>query len=295
MALAKLSIVSNAEAQYILDGVATNIRTDGRVRSAIRAFEVESNIVSNASGSCRVRRWGTEVLAGVKVEAAEPTGREGDEGSIEFGVQFAAAAAPMFTSRELMAYSQRLVALLKLLVDVKGALDLKKLCIIEGETAFALKVDVMILQVAGGGLHDAVATAVFGALQSTDVPAFAVLKDGDGAPVDWELTNEPASKLDCSQLPLSVTVRYVNDYPILDATLSEEACSTAATHVAVDQAGNICGSLLEGGSSGIDPALLSEGMALVQTAGKQLISSVTEVIARSRTSETAPGNTGFLR
>ena len=40
-------------------------------------------------------------------------------------MQFAAAAAPRFSSRELQMYSRRLVALLKLLVDTQDAIDLK--------------------------------------------------------------------------------------------------------------------------------------------------------------------------
>jgi hypothetical protein len=49
--------------------------------------------------------------------------------------------------------------------------------------------------------------------------------------------------------------------------LALQVCSTAATHVAVDAEGNICASLLEGGSSGIDPVLLQEGLLQVQKVG----------------------------
>jgi exosome complex RNA-binding protein Rrp42 (RNase PH superfamily) len=61
--------LSQAERDYITEGVQSDLRADGRGRLDYRALVLETGIISQANGSARVRLGdGTDVLVGVKVE-----------------------------------------------------------------------------------------------------------------------------------------------------------------------------------------------------------------------------------
>jgi hypothetical protein len=61
--------LSQAERDYITEGVHSDLRADGRGRLDYRAMVLETGIISQANGSARVRLGeGTDVLVGVKVE-----------------------------------------------------------------------------------------------------------------------------------------------------------------------------------------------------------------------------------
>ena len=155
----------------------------------------------------------------------------------------------------------------------------------------------LILQTAGGGLHDTILAAVYAALATTNIPAARILKDAEGNAIDWELTDEADRQLDCRHFPVSITVQNINDYPVTDATLSEEACSSAALHVAIDEEGLVCATRLSGGSAGIDPALMEEMLLLAQRAGRTLIANLKDALSSEMAlkAKTEQLVLGFLR
>lgn len=65
-----------------------NYRCDGRSRLDYRPIELETDIVSNASGSCRLRLANTDILVGVKAEIDTPNLDKRDQGKIEFFVDW---------------------------------------------------------------------------------------------------------------------------------------------------------------------------------------------------------------
>jgi exosome complex component RRP42 len=60
---------SFGERVWVVQGVADNIRTDGRCRQDYRPLELEANIIAQADGSARLHLGATDVLVGVKVRA----------------------------------------------------------------------------------------------------------------------------------------------------------------------------------------------------------------------------------
>jgi len=59
--------VSDAEKAYIAQGVAQDLRNDGRGCRDLRALELELNVIAQANGSARLRVGGTDVIVAVKV------------------------------------------------------------------------------------------------------------------------------------------------------------------------------------------------------------------------------------
>ena len=63
-------MLSIAEKDFIRVGVDLNVRSDGRKRLDYRHFSVETGVLPQTNGSCRVQmnHDRTEILVGVKVE-----------------------------------------------------------------------------------------------------------------------------------------------------------------------------------------------------------------------------------
>ncbi|KAF9564002.1 Exosome complex component RRP42 [Mortierella alpina] len=99
------SLISPAERDYILKGIECNIRADGRQRPDYREVTLETGVVSQTSGSARVRiAGGTDVLVSVKAEIGpvlvDPeTGDGADKGQIICSVECAPSASQQFEGR----------------------------------------------------------------------------------------------------------------------------------------------------------------------------------------------------
>jgi exosome complex component RRP42 len=61
--------ISDAEKAYIAQGVAQDLRNDGRGCRDCRPLELELGVVAQANGSARLHVGGTDVMVGVKVRA----------------------------------------------------------------------------------------------------------------------------------------------------------------------------------------------------------------------------------
>ena len=82
--------LSQAERLYIEAGVACGVRADGRGLEDFRPLQLETGLLQQASGSARLRLAGTDVLAGVKCEVAEPLPDRPAEGRLAFTVEWSA-------------------------------------------------------------------------------------------------------------------------------------------------------------------------------------------------------------
>lgn len=63
-------------------------RSDGRSNTDYRPMELETDVVSHASGSARLRLANTDILVGVKTEIDIPKAEKPDQGKIEFFVDW---------------------------------------------------------------------------------------------------------------------------------------------------------------------------------------------------------------
>lgn len=65
-----------------------DLRCDGRNRLDYRPIVFETGLVSNASGSSRLRLANSDILVGVKVELDVPLPEKPSEGRLEFFVDW---------------------------------------------------------------------------------------------------------------------------------------------------------------------------------------------------------------
>uniref|UniRef100_A0A6I8NSE3 Ribosomal RNA-processing protein 42 n=1 Tax=Ornithorhynchus anatinus TaxID=9258 RepID=A0A6I8NSE3_ORNAN len=158
--------LSEAEKVYIVHGVQEDLRVDGRSCEDYRCAEVETDVVSNTSGSARVKLGHTDILVGVKAEMGTPKLEKPKEGFLEFFVDCSANAAPEFEGRGGDELGTEIANTLYRIFNNKSSIDLESLCISPREHCWVLYVDVLLLE-CGGNLFDAISIAVKAALFNT--------------------------------------------------------------------------------------------------------------------------------
>lgn len=73
---------------YFLIGFKDNFRNDGRTCKDYRPMELETDVVTNANGSARLRLANTDILVGVKTEIDVPFPETPNQGKLEFFVDW---------------------------------------------------------------------------------------------------------------------------------------------------------------------------------------------------------------
>ena len=91
--------LSEAERTFVIHGVQDDLRADGRHRDDFRHLELETGVVSNTNGSCRLRLGETDLLVGVKAELGEPLPSTPKHGRLEFFVDCRLSLSNVYTLR----------------------------------------------------------------------------------------------------------------------------------------------------------------------------------------------------
>lgn len=108
-------------------------------------MELETDIVSHASGSARLRLANTDILVGVKTEIDVPSVERPTEGKIEFFVDCSANATPQFEGRGGEELAMEIANALANAYKSPGAFDLKPLCIVPKQHCWKLFVDILVI------------------------------------------------------------------------------------------------------------------------------------------------------
>ncbi|XP_078689014.1 exosome complex component RRP42-like [Branchiostoma floridae x Branchiostoma belcheri] len=279
-----LGVLSDAERLFIVHGVQDDLRSDGRACEDYRHVEVETDVVSNTSGSARLRLGNTDILVGVKAEMGEPDPGRPKEGKLEFFVDCSANASPEFEGRGGEELAIEVSNALQRIFNSKSTLDLTALCIIPGGQCWVLFVDVLVLE-CGGNLFDAVSLAVKAALFNTRIPTVIVTADDEGQQ-EIELSDDPydVKRLDVDNVPLIVTLSKIGHRHVVDASWEEELCSLARLTVGVTQKGTIAG-LNKEGSGSLDPESIYEMIESGKKVGVVLNSRLKEALEKEENSK----------
>ncbi|XP_031769180.2 exosome complex component RRP42 isoform X1 [Galleria mellonella] len=202
-----------------------DFRSDGRSNIDYRPMELETDVVSHASGSARLRLANTDILVGVKTEIDTPNPDKPGLGKLEFFVDCSANATPEFEGRGGEQLANSISNMMQRAYHSSQAFDLKQLCIFEGKQCWKLYIDILILE-CGGNLCDAVSLAVKAALFNTRIP-FVKAALMDGGNIDLQLSDDPydSKLLNVGSAPLLVTLCKIGDKCVVDPSAEEESCS----------------------------------------------------------------------
>lgn len=198
---------------------------------------------------------GHQVLAGVRLAISRPSDTAPDCGSVTINVEvaaFSSAALSLGRSSELVGVTyDRLqqVLLGGSAAGRTGCLPLQQLCIEKGKAAWALTLDVYILNI-DGAVQDAALLAAVAALLNTQLPATLVSPEGHvtrkgtqgtGADGPEAMDTSDAAAQDARQVvldtvPLSLTCALYKGLALVDPDNEEEdALASSLVTVVVDQ------------------------------------------------------------
>lgn len=267
---------SVSESVYIADGIAQNVRNDGRSRTDFRHFSVDLGVIPHANGSCQLKMDRTDILVGVNLEIAVPDLDTPDRGLLTCAVECATSASAGFEGKGGQGINVQLSQQLEKML--RASMDLKQLCIIPGKTCWNLCVDALVLDSAGS-LSDAISLAVKAAISDTRVPALTLVqgeKDGD---VDFEVDNDPlaCAPLPQEQIPLCVSLTKVGNHYVMDSSEEEEQCMSARISVYVNEDGAICG-VTKVGAGAIAPGVLTAIIESARTVGLEVHGRLSKIM-----------------
>ncbi|TGZ70594.1 hypothetical protein CRM22_003123 [Opisthorchis felineus] len=220
-------LLSDLERFYIIQGAELGCRTDGRASNEYRPLEIETSILSHASGSASVRIGETHVLGCVKMEVGKPLSNRPDEGRIEINVECYPTATYASTDKGANEIAENLKITLQSAYR-SDALDLRRLCIQSGRQCWIVYIDLLLLE-GGGNFLDAASLAIKAALIDA-THLIDPMNSKQLMPKDTEVTTPFFSE---KLLPVFVTVHKVGNSHIVDASKEEEACSLSRLSVVV--------------------------------------------------------------
>jgi len=223
----------------IIDMLGKGIRLDGRKLDEFRKAKVEYGITKSAEGSARVTLGDTIVLAGVKMEVAEPYPDTPDQGGLMVGAELLALASPEYEIGPPSEWAIEVARVVDRGIRESHAIDVHKLLIKKAELAWTVIVDICMIN-DGGNILDASSLAVLAALKDAKFPK------RDGEKIDYKtLTKE---KLPIGELPIAVTVYKIGKDLFVDPTEEEEKQVDARLTITTMEDDRIC-SLQKGGET----------------------------------------------
>jgi exosome complex component RRP42 len=245
--------------KYMKSLIEKGSRIDGRKFDELRKpIKIELGISSKAEGSAKVT-WGeTEVLVGVKMNVGTPYPDSQDQGVLITGAELSPMSDPRFLSGPPGPEAIELARIVDRGVRESKMLDVKKLCIREGELVWTIFLDIYPMN-NDGNLIDAASLAAVAALKSAVFPKL----DGDRV-LFGEFTK---NKLPINLTPITCTVGTIGGEAIVDPVRDEEPELDSRISVSVSEKGNIH-AMQKGGNVGLDVDLIDKmiGMAVKKSA-----------------------------
>ena len=220
-----IPIVPKLLRSHLSDLAERDARIDGRGRWEGRKLEVEHSILPRAEGSARVRMGDTIVLAGVKFQIMTPYPDRPNQGGLMCSAEVRPVAGRNWESGPPSPESIELGRVVDRGIRESGCIDVDSLCIIPGEKAWQVILDLFAIS-DDGNLFDAFALAGIAALRNTTVPAerFEV---GEDYP------------LSVSKTPIMCSYHKVGGRFVFDATAREELGGDERIHITLGDDNNV--------------------------------------------------------
>lgn len=250
-------IVSSVRRDYIADLARQGKRIDTRTMDQFREVSVEVGSVKSAQGSALVKVGKTQVVAGIKVEHAEPFPDKPDSGMLVVNAELLPLASPTFEPGRPSENAIELARVVDRGIRESNAIDLDKLVIKSGEDVWAVFIDIYVLD-HDGNLIDASALAAIAALLNAKPPE-------DEA---WTLPEFPIQKR-----PVAVTVAKINSKLMIDPCLDEEGVMDARITIATIEDGSIC-AVQKGGIGCFSREELEQAYEMARAEGAELRSKL---------------------
>ena len=249
-----------ASKEHIMTALEKGVRLDGRKLEEFRPITIETNVSATAEGSAKVTCGDTEVIAGVKLSTGTPYPDTPDKGVLIVNAELLPISNPKFEPGPPSIDSIETSRVIDRGIRESQTIDVKDLCIKEGESVWLVNVDICPLN-ADGNLIDLGALASIAALKSAHMPKLV-----DGKP---DYKGERGDPLPVRTVPIPVTVVKIGDAVLVDPTDEELEVADVRMTVTTEEDGTIC-AIQKGGDSPITMDELEKLLDLATEKSKEL-------------------------
>lgn len=201
---------------YIIGLAEKNERNTGdRDLNSFRDVSIKTGVSETAEGSALVNIGDTQVIAGVKLDVGTPYPDSPDQGNLICTVELAPIGDAEFEPGPPRGPAIEVARVVDRGIRESGSVDLKKLCIEEGEKVWNVFIDFYVLN-NDGNLIDACGLAAVSALKTAKIPEL----NEDNEVQYGELTEESVPVV---KLPIPVTIAKIGEYLMVDPDKEEES------------------------------------------------------------------------
>ncbi|KAJ7286705.1 hypothetical protein O6H91_Y320500 [Diphasiastrum complanatum] len=267
--------ISMNERDFIEAAVHQGFRVDGRRLLDSRPLRIT---FLGQDGTVEVQQGRTRILAIMSAQLDAPSLDHPNEGSLAIFTEFSPMADPSFEPGRPRELAVELGRVIDRGLRQSRALDTESLCILTGDTVWALRLDLHVLDNCGN-LLDAANAAALAALLSFQIPANIL----GGIDSQQEVIIDPAKVKELHPLtlhhwPVAVTFGFYGEgkVQLLDPNLKEEAAMQGRMTLTLNGHGEIC-SIQKAGGVGLTT---KEIMSCLQVACTKA-SSMIDIIKRA--------------
>ncbi|MBQ2832921.1 exosome complex protein Rrp42 [Methanobrevibacter sp.] len=228
-----MEIVPEITRQSITNLVSNDKREDGRELNEYRDVSIETDVISKAEGSARVKLGGTQVIVGIKPQLGSPFPDTPDLGVLMTNCEMLPMADPNFEPGPPSEDSIELARVVDRGIRESELVELDKLCVEEGKHVWMLFIDLHIIDNCGN-LFDAAELAVMAALKSTKLPVASIVDE------EVVISEDETFELPINNEVAMCTFVKIGDKMVIDPTLTEEKVASARLNVGVTKEGRIC-------------------------------------------------------
>lgn len=228
--------------EHIRQAMKQGKRLDGRKPDELREITIETDFLSTAEGSARVKFGDAEVIAGVKMAIEAPYPDTPEDGVLMVNSELLPLSNPEFEAGPPSIESIETARVIDRGIRESKTIDTKKLCIKKGEKVWSVAIDVVPLNY-DGNLIDIGGLAAITALKTTRFPE---MKE-DGTLDYHKLTDKT---LNLVEEPIPVTIYKVGETFIVDPTDEEEKAADARLTITTLDENTIC-ALQKGGEASL--------------------------------------------
>jgi exosome complex component RRP42 len=220
-------IMPNLQREKIESYLNSGKRLDGRKADEYRKLIVETGVSNNSSSAVRVKFGKSEVLAGVHLALATPYPDSPDSGTFMTSAELHPMASQQFDIGRPGIDSVELARVIDRGIRESGFIDMKKLCIKEGEKVYQVFVDIFAIN-DDGNLLDVAGLAALIALGRARMPIY----NEEDNKIDGYSETE-GIPLNRDVLSFSMTFHKVGNAIVADVGHDEEAISKFRLTVAM--------------------------------------------------------------
>jgi exosome complex component RRP42 len=261
-----MKIMPEITRESITKMINNGTRVDGRAFDEYREITIETNVISKAEGSARVKLGDTQIIAGVKPSIGEPFPDTPNLGVLMTNSELLPMADPTFEPGPPSEDSVELARVVDRSIRESEMVDLEKLCIEEGKKVWMVFIDLHIIDY-DGNLFDAATLAVTAALLNTKLPKVSYLND------ELVIDKDNLEPLELRDMVSMSTFVKIGDKMVLDPSLDEEDILDARLSIGITESGSIC-AMQKGGDKPLSHDDVTGAVRTAYLKSKELIGKI---------------------